>query len=119
MPHLEEAARLPCFQHGFPIRRHDRLRMELDAVNRIFPVLDGHDLAVHGAGRDSQAVRDGFRVRRQRVITGNWRCFRTAPKQRAVRVKFHIRLLAVHQLSGIGDGGAKSGTDGLMTQADP
>ena len=92
--------------------------MELHTVNGVLRVLHRHHLAVGGAGGDFKFRRQGGGVCRQRVIPRHQQRGFAAFEQRARGVEFHRRLLAVHELFCIGDGGPKGRADGLMPKAD-
>lgn len=91
--------------------------MELHAEDGIQVVLHRHDLPVRRPGGDTQAVRQGVRVRRQGVIPGHRSSLRQVPEQRAAGVKFHLGLFAVHQPPGVGNRPPAGGADGLVAQA--
>ena len=102
----------------FSVRCHNGFRMKLYAIDEIFFMLYRHYFSTSGKRCDFQAFRHGVSIRRKRMITGNGRSFGTACKQRTIRIKFHIRLLAVHQFFCIGNSCAKCRTDRLMTETD-
>ena len=92
--------------------------MELNTENRIFSVLHSHDFIFSGHGCYFQALRYGCRVGSERMIAGNREGVRAFEKQKAIRVKCHLRLFPVHQSFGVRDRRAKCCTYSLMAQAD-
>src|SRR2546427_11772060 len=61
---LEEVPKEPA-----PVRRQDRLRMELDALDRIAAMAHAHDLTIVGGRAHLEVLRDGCRVNRQGMIS--------------------------------------------------
>ena len=86
------------------LRGQDGFRVELHPVDGVFCMLHRHHLAVGGAGGDFKLLRQGGGVCRQRVIPRHQQRGFAAAEQRARGVKFHLGLLAVHELLCIGDG---------------
>src|SRR2546430_7383961 len=66
---LEEVPKEPA-----PVRRQDRLRVELDALDRIAAMAHAHDLTIVGGRAHLEVRRDRCRVDGQRVIParGHW-----------------------------------------------
>src|SRR2546430_17597624 len=60
---LEEVPKEPA-----PVRRQDRLRMELDALDRIAAMAHAHDLTIVGGRAHLDVRRDGGRPNGHRII---------------------------------------------------
>lgn len=91
--------------------------MELYAENGIVPVLYRHHLAVGGKRRDLQAIGHRPGVYGKGMVSCHGCALWTAHEQRTFGNEFHIGLLSVHQLLGVGDRSAERCTDCLMSQA--
>src|SRR2546430_14602352 len=108
---VEEVSQEPA-----PVRRQDRLRMELDALDRISSMAHGHDLTIVGGRAHLEVRRDGGRVDRQRMIpAGNHRVRQTL-EDRATIVAHETRL-PMEDSGRLGHLGAVRGTDSLVGQA--
>ena len=77
-------------EHPAAFGREYRFRMELDAVYRVFLVLDTHDLAVVCNSNYLEALGYSVTVGDKGVIAGDLRAVADALEQGAVRVKADI-----------------------------
>ena len=107
------------FNHLFAMRRHDRLRVKLQAICRILPVLYCHHNPSFVDCRDLQHIRDPVRVRRKRMIPCNSERSRKSSKDPAVLPDPYHALLAMHQFRRICDPAPKSFADRLVSKAYP
>src|SRR2546430_8582471 len=108
---LEEVAKEPA-----PVRRQDRLRMELDALDRIAAMAHAHDLTIVGGRAHLEVRRDGGRLNGQRMIpAGNHRVRQTL-EDRATIVAHKARL-PMEDSSGVAPPGAVGGPDPLVAEA--
>jgi len=89
--------------------------MELQAVDGILLMADGHDFTIFRMGQDFQFIRQGIRVEGQGMIAADVDLLRQSLEQGAVRLQRGDGLFAVHELLGIGNGTAVDFADGLMT----
>ena len=91
--------------------------MELHAVHGGFAVAQAHNDAVVGRGGGFQDVRHALGYDRKRVVAGRGEGAGHVLEDGNVLVH-HLRGLAVHQFGGVGNGAAKSLSNGLVAQAD-
>ena len=92
--------------------------MELEAIDGVVLVGDGHDFTVFCLRRDGKAVWDGLGIGCEGMVTGGFDDARHAGKEGAFRIECDVIGFAVDKLFRIGDGGAEGLTDGLMAKAD-
>ncbi len=116
---LVQCDREPVGNDRRPGPRHHAFRVELDAVQRMGAVAEGHDRVVLlRRGRHLQVlVGEGVRVDDEGVVPGCVKRRVDVFKERGALVEDRARL-AVHQLVGLGDGPAVDLPDGLVPEAD-
>src|SRR2546427_4813771 len=108
---LEEVPKEPA-----PVRRQDRLRMELDALDRIAAMPHAHDLTLVG-GRDHLEVRrDRCRVDGQRVIPARGHWIRQTLED-CPAIVAHKARLPMEDSGRVAHLGAVGGPDPLVAQA--
>ena len=100
-----------------PALGEDRLRVELDAVDRQFRVPDPHDDAALGAGRHLEFGGQRLGHDRQRVVPGRGERIRKSLQHTGIRV-IHAAGLTVQQFGRPVHGGPEGHADGLVAEAD-
>ena len=95
---------------------HDRLGMELHALDGQALVFDAHDFAIVGPRGNVEHLRAGFALDHQRVVARHTVGRRQLRKYACPGVG-DLRSLAVHQRFGMHDATTEGLPDGLMAQA--
>ena len=108
----------PVAYNLFSIGSQYRFRMELDAVDIVFPMSQCHDLTFGADGSDNQFFGKSVCIHYPGVITTDWNFSRKTVENVIFILYFYIRLYTVKDFAQISELPSEYLSDGLFAQAD-